>query len=54
MPLPLVLRKLISPVEVKLVLSAFSEEMRQLEKGPQASLGSSLARIMQPMLADVA
>jgi hypothetical protein len=27
MPLSLVLRKLISPVEVKLVLSAFSEEM---------------------------
>jgi hypothetical protein len=42
MPLSLVLRKLISPVEVKLVLSAFSEEMRRLEKGPQASLGSSL------------
>jgi hypothetical protein len=41
MPLALVLRKLISPVEVKLVLSAFSEEMRRLEKGSQASLGSS-------------
>ena len=28
MPLPLVLRKMISPVEVKLVLSAFSEETK--------------------------
>jgi hypothetical protein len=42
MRLPLALRKLISPVEVKLVLSAFSEEMRRLEKESQASLGSSL------------
>ena len=40
MPLPLVLRKLIAPVEVKLVLSAFSEETRRIRKNPQHLLGA--------------
>jgi hypothetical protein len=42
MPLPLVIRKLVSPVEVKLVLSAFSEETRRLRKSPQHLLGARL------------
>ena len=42
MPLPLVLRKLVSPVEVRLILSAFSEETRRLSKSPQHLVGASL------------
>jgi hypothetical protein len=42
MPLPLVLRKLIAPVEVKLLLSAFSEETRRIRKNPQHLLGAGL------------
>jgi hypothetical protein len=42
MPLPLALRKLISPVEVKLVLSAFNEETRRLKESSQHLLGASL------------
>ena len=34
MALPLFVRKLMAPVEVKLVLSALSEETRQLNDGP--------------------
>jgi hypothetical protein len=34
------LRKLLPPAEVKLVLSAFSEIVRELEKGPHACLGA--------------
>jgi hypothetical protein len=40
--LPLVLRQLISSVEVKLVLSAFHEEIGRLKKDPQELLGASL------------
>jgi hypothetical protein len=49
------LRKLMAPVEVKLVLSAFSEEMRRLEESmrrledPQACLGAGLgAKLIAP------
>jgi hypothetical protein len=53
MPLPLVLRKLISPLEVKLVLSAFSEETRRLRKSPQHLLGARLgADLVAPQVSE--
>jgi hypothetical protein len=48
-PLPFVVRKLFSPVEVKLVLSAFSEESRRLKENPENLLGASLgANLVAP------
>jgi len=44
MALPLFVRKLTAPVEVKLVLSALSEEVRHLNSGSdRRSLGSAIA-----------
>ena len=51
--LPLFVRKLMAPVEVKLVLSALSEETRQLNDGPDQSLGKSIATdIITPKVVD--
>jgi hypothetical protein len=53
MALPLFVRKLMAPVEVKLVLSALSEETRQLNDGPDQSLGKSIASdIITPKVVD--
>ena len=55
MALPLFIRKLMAPVEVKLVLSALSEEARQLKDHPKRALAEGIATdIVTPkVVADV-
>jgi hypothetical protein len=53
MALPLFIRKLMAPVEVKLVLSAFSEEVRQLKDDPKRALAGGIATdIVTPKVVD--
>jgi hypothetical protein len=53
MALPLFARKLMAPVEVKLVLSALSEEARHLKNGPNQNLGKLMAiEIITPKVVD--
>jgi hypothetical protein len=53
MALPLFIRKLIAPVEVRLVLSAFSKEVRKLEDAPSRGLAGGIATgIVTPKVVD--
>ena len=53
MAIPFFVRKLMASVEVKLVLSAFSEEMRHLKNGPEQNIGKSIAiEIITPNVID--
>lgn len=53
MALPLFIRKLMAPVEVKLVLSAFAEEARKLKDDPSRGLAGGIATgIVTPKVVD--
>src|SRR5258708_1879783 len=53
MALPLFIRKLMAPVEVKLVLSALSEEARRLKDDPKLALAGGIATdIVTPKVVD--